>query len=530
MRLSRWAIGVAMSASMMCTASEILASTGCDAVNAGVFDRTNYVPPGSGVLNTQAGFEIGDKISFTVSGLTGSSFELINGALDTALLIQPLSNSPASVNYTVTGSNNDTTLNTYMLVQAIPYEISITATCVAAVAPEQPSGEISEQVSKSFLINRLNMLLLNQPSGTSLRARGSTSMSGLGALPFTLSATDGHNRTWASPRVDQHTTFSTGSGSSLGGNQPVHFRQTLNGIIRNLNQARDRTTSDTATASHYDLAEGISAPFDAWTEAYYTGFNTSSGNSQAQIKQDGHAFVGYIGTDYRISDRLLFGVLVQLDSTKQTSDTLVAKVKGNGWMSGPYLSARLPQNLFFDLRAAAGRSTSNDLNIAGVTGNFDTTRWLVIGQLSGDWRNGAWRFTPMTDLAYIEEDQKNFTNSRGTVVSGQHALLGRVTFGQEIGYNTQVAGVMVQPYGSLKGIWNFNRSADPFLNGQLISVGSFFGPIGPGFGTFWCRLGAGVGVLIPSGAVFRIGLMYDGVGDSNYQSLTALGQLSIPLG
>ena len=132
MKLYRWAIGITIGATIMSMTGEVLASTGCDGVNAGVFNRTNYTPPGSGVLNTQTGFDIGDTINFTVSGLPGSSFQLINGALNTALLIQALSNTPASLSYTVTGGNSDTTLNTYMLVQAIPYEISITATCTPA--------------------------------------------------------------------------------------------------------------------------------------------------------------------------------------------------------------------------------------------------------------------------------------------------------------------------------------------------------------------------------------------------------------
>lgn len=530
MKLFQWVVGITIGTSVICMTSEALASTGCDAVNAGVFNRTNYTPPGSGVLNTQTGFEIGDKINFTVSGLPGSSFQLINGDLNTALLNQPLSNTPSSLDYIVTGSNSDTTLNTYMLVQAIPYEISISATCVPKVKPGQPAGVTpGEDVVKSFLINRLNTLLLNQPSNTSLRDRSFTSMSGLGSMLFASSfpnASDGNSGVWAPPGIDQLNALSANSRGLLGGTQPIHFRLALSDIIQNLNKAHNEARLGVDTAGNRDIAGEIPARFDIWTEAYYTNFNAGSNN----IDQDGHAFVSYIGADHRISDRLLIGALAQFDSTNQTSSTLVTKVDGNGWMSGPYLSAQLPQNLFFDLRAAAGRSSSNDLNIAGVTGNFNTTRWLVIGRLSGDWLNGRWRFTPMTDLAYVEEHQKSFTTSRGTTVLSQHVSLGRMTFGPEIGYSTQVGVVVLQPYGSLKGIWNFDRPDDPILNGQLTGIGSFFGPIGPSFGTFWGRLSAGVGVLMPKGSVFRIGLMYDGVGDSNYQSFTALGQLSITLG
>ena len=173
MKLSQWAMGIAIGATIMSMTAEVIASTGCDGVNAGVFNRTNYTPPGSGILNTQAGFEVGDTINFKVSGLTGSSFELINGELNTALLAQPLSNTLTSINYTVTGDNSDTTLNTYMLVQAFPYEISITATCTPAPTPvppqPKPSEDISGDVAKAFVMSRINALMLNQPSSVSLR-------------------------------------------------------------------------------------------------------------------------------------------------------------------------------------------------------------------------------------------------------------------------------------------------------------------------------------------------------------------------
>ncbi len=141
-----------------------------------------------------------DTINFTVSGLPGSSFQLINGALNTALLTQALSNTPASLSYTVTGGNSDTTLNTYMLVQATTYEISITATCTPAPVPPQPSEDISREISgdvaKAFVMSRINALMLNQPSGISLRDRGFSNRVGMiSSSLFTLN----FDRTTGSP-------------------------------------------------------------------------------------------------------------------------------------------------------------------------------------------------------------------------------------------------------------------------------------------------------------------------------------------
>ncbi len=531
MKLYRWAIVMTIGVTMTSMIGEALASTGCDGVNAGVFNRTNYIPPGSGVLNTQTGFEVGDTINFTVNGLNGSSFELINGALNTALLTQPLSSTPASLSYTVTGSNNDLTLNTYMLVQAIPYEISITATCTPASLPPQPqpqpspdiSREISGEIAKAFVMSRINALMLNQPSSISLRDRDSKNTAGIpsSALwglnfdrttdsPYRIGSLTAINRSSSIFNTKQLNTFGADSRDLLRGGQPIHLRQVLSDTIRNL-----------GLANHHDETEGALAGFDAWIEGYYTSFDYDRISSDS----NGHSFVGYIGTDYRISDSLLIGALTQIDATKETSDVLSSMVDGNGWMAGPYLSARLHKNIFLDLRAAAGSSSSNDLEMADTTADFDTTRWLLFGQVSGDWRMGRWRFSPTTSLTYIEENLKSFTESTGTRISGQNISLGQAAFGPEIGYSTEVANMEIQPYGSIKGIWNFDRPDGPLVNAQLIGIGPYWGQIN----SFWGRISAGLGMLLPKNAMIGFGLIYDGLGDNNYQSLTYQGQLSIPL-
>lgn len=503
MKLSQWIMGVILGTTIMYMTSEALASTGCDGVNAGDFNRTNYTPPGSGVLNTLTGFEIGDTINFTVSGLNGSSFQLINGALNMALLSQPLSMTPVSLSYTVTGENSDTTLNTYMLVQSIPFEISITATCTPAPVPAQSQlsgANLSGEVVKTFVISRINALMLNQPSGISLHERSFANKVGTVSRPHLERMTNG---------IEPSSTINRNN-FVFNAEQPLHFRQVLSDFIQNF-----------GLTSEYDENQNRPVRFDAWIEGFYTGFNYD----RIEADSHGHLFVGYIGTDYRISENLLIGTLVQLDSTKENSEILNSKVDGNGWMAGPYLSARLYQNVILDLRAVGGSSLSNNLEMTNVTADFDTSRWLVLGRISGDWRIGSWRFTPTTYVAYIEENLKNFTESTGARVLGQSIALGQVSFGPEISYRAQVVNMDVQPYGSIKGIWNFERPEGPLVNAQLIGIGPYWGQIN----SFWGRLAAGIDLLMPKGSAMRVGLIYDGLGDKNYQSLTCLGQLSVPL-
>ena len=121
-----------------------------------------------------------------------------------------------------------------------------------------------------------------------------------------------------------------------------------------------------------------------------------------------------------------------------------------GW-SGPYLSARIHENIYLDLRAAWGRS-SNDVDARHGDRGFDTSRWLVKGTLAGNWFYGAWRFTPSAELAYVKESADAFANSAGTLVSGQDVALGRLQFGPEVGYRfAHTRDMLIEPFAAFEG-------------------------------------------------------------------------------
>jgi len=102
---------------------------------------------------------------------------------------------------------------------------------------------------------------------------------------------------------------------------------------------------------------------------------------------------------YRLTENVTIGVLAQFDWAKDDRGALLSEASGNGRMIGPYLSARIHDNIYLDLRAAWGRS-DNDISAAGASGSFDTARWLVKGTLAGNWvygRTRPWRITLSRD-------------------------------------------------------------------------------------------------------------------------------------
>lgn len=431
----------------------------CVDVNSGAFDRSAYTPLGSGVLNTSTGFAVGDEITFTVSGLTGSSFELINGALDTALLIQPLSGSETTVSYTVTGSNSDTTLNTYMLVQAIPYEITIVATCAAA-------GGGAAQAVHNFIAARMDAMLLDDPAGARLRDR-----SGGGAL----------------------------SVSAAHGATSLAFSQSL---------AQARRTA--ALAAIEGDGEPVS-PWDVWIDGRFSTFDGDDGG--------GHFGQLSFGGDYRLTGDMMLGVMAQIDWASNANDSLDTNVNGSGWMVGPYLSARIHDAIYLDLRAAWGRS-SNVSTVGDATGDFDTTRWLVKGTVSGNWTHDGWRFTPMAELAYMSERSEAFTDSGGATIAGESLSLGRLQFGPEVGYRfSRVAGAFIEPFAAIRGVWDFDNPYTAFVDGEPVAAG----------GAFRGRLVGGVNIGTAGGLSLRGLASWDGLGASGASGYTLQGAVHIPL-
>jgi len=104
----------------------------------------------------------------------------------------------------------------------------------------------------------------------------------------------------------------------------------------------------------------VKSPFDIWAEGSFARFEDGSEASQ----REGHWGVLFVGADYRVSPDLLIGALASFDDAQQDLTGLASKARSTGWMVGPYATMRLTNNLFFQARAAWGKST-HELGFAG---------------------------------------------------------------------------------------------------------------------------------------------------------------------
>jgi hypothetical protein len=368
-------------------------------------------------------------------------------------------------------------------------------------------------VTKGFLLSRINGLLLNSPASTSLlqRSNGALSPSARTTSPSGIGTSTASGLGASSvSRFDEVDHATAGSGG-------MSFAASLSQIRRDAARAqmeKDRMALGAGDGGTLPAALAIASPWDVWAEGRFSGFNNDAGNL------DGKGRVGllFVGSYYRITPDMIMGALVQFDWAEDETGLLASKVNGTGWMAGPYLSARVFENIYLDLRAAWGRS-SNDIDVAATTGSFDTSRWLVKGTVAGNWLFDCWRITPSAELAYVTESQDSFTNSAGVLVPGQDVSLGRLQFGPEVGYRfAHTAATIIEPFAAIKGVWDFDNPNVQVIDG--ITVGP---------GNFWGRLEGGLSIMTVSGWYVRGLASWDGVGSSDYNGYTLQGIVNVPL-
>ncbi len=257
------------------------------------------------------------------------------------------------------------------------------------------------------------------------------------------------------------------------------------------------------------LADSKKGCWDLWGETHYTHYTDTGSRS-------GDFAIGYLGFDCQIHASTIAGVLVQVDWMDDKIGIVDSASSGTGWMIGPYATVRLTPNMYFDIRAAWGRS-DNDVNIAGITGDFDTNRWLVHAGLTGNFYLDDYRITPEASLSYIEETQNSFMNSAGNSVDAYTASQGRLKFGPEIAKRILTSsGDYVEPFVSLNGVWDFHSTNVTMANAS--SSNNFRGMVE-----------TGIIYRKPNGINFRLAAKYDGIGSGSYSAYGGEFWLNIPL-
>jgi len=169
---------------------------------------------------------------------------------------------------------------------------------------------------------------------------------------------------------------------------------------------------------------------DVWGEAQLQDFNFQG--------EDGDFAILYMGADYLVSDKVLIG---------------------------PYATVKLGKRLYVDGRAAWGTS-ENSLNPLGTfTDEFDTSRALYAGTVSGDWTfDNQVSLRPELSVKHLSESQKSYTDTLGVVIPKQTVDLSELSFGPRLSKPVELnPRWTMTPYGEVKGVHNFGNDTKDIL-------------------------------------------------------------------
>ncbi len=298
------------------------------------------------------------------------------------------------------------------------------------------------------------------------------------------------------------------------------------GLVTSMAPASPDTQAQRPSGLGLGTRQGLVAPaasaavnrvgsVDVWAE----GSSSYFVNNRFDGRRQGHASIAHVGADTIVMPGLLLGVMGSYDWMAETSSTLGQNRDGRGWMAGPYMSARITRNLYFDARAAWGQSTNHVDPLGAYVDTFATTRALASAKVTGDWSQDAWRFRPSAEVTWFTETQKAYSNTIGIDIPGQTFSLGRTVFGPEVGYRLQFSDKSVlEPFVGLKGVWDFARTQETTAAGMPIDSAGVRG-----------RVEAGLSYRAANGITIRGSGAYDGIGSNGYHAVQGQARLIVPL-
>ena len=224
---------------------------------------------------------------------------------------------------------------------------------------------------------------------------------------------------------------------------------------------------------------------------------------------------GSVGGHWRVNERLLAGVMLQLDTADETLPGQAGDIAGKGSMVGPYFAAKLEgQPLYLEGRLLYGQTENRLAHSRGVTGEFGTARWLAQLRMEGNVAlDAGLALTPFADLTGARDRQRGFTDSLERQVGGQTVSLGQAKFGVDFRLPLHVEQGNLALTGGAAGVFSSTDS----------------GAAGAGVEAARARLGLGLGLdySLDDTYSFEVKGNYDGIGARDYQSFGLRGDLKI---
>ena len=285
-------------------------------------------------------------------------------------------------------------------------------------------------------------------------------------------------------------------GSIAVADSPQRFMNALPGIVAG------RPIPVAASLGAFDRILGNEQrnPWDVWLRGT---FALASEQGAA-----GRYGVAALGIDRLVNEDFLLGGFLQADTMVREWSDASALLRG-GWIAGGYATARVLDNIYFDVLGGGGTSLGVT-QAQGMAGRFAADSWLMTAAVLGQWRAGDWTFSPQARLSYFDEKIAPYLDGGGNLVAGQELGRGRLAIGPGVSYRLTTQNNVVVNTGL-----RLDTTAT-----VMSSPAGFEGLSG--------RLEGTVEIILPAGARWKTTLGYGGIGTDS-RLFNASGTLSVPL-
>ena len=492
----------------------------------------------------------GDPLTYSWVQLSGPAVTLSNASDAQPTFVAPNANATATFELTVSDGQSTSTdtvavelraVGTITIVQQLPgaaTQVSFTSNLPALSTSVTTANGVAQISAQSVPIGAYTVtagdLSASGVALTDISCSDTDSAGDVTSRTATIQLAAGEDVTCTFSAVNSRAaaqagiyTFLSGRNALILANQPD--------LRRRIDRLSDTPVSPAGSVAAYGVSipGAKSLPLQANVAAGQAAFSTSlamisdgSGRrnfdvwaegrlSRATIgDQDADFSIVYLGADYRLRDNVLVGGLVQFDSFSDRDGLQAGEGEGDGWMAGPYVTARLAPQLYLEVRAAWGRSDNVLSPLPGQRDAFETDRSLYAGSIFGEAVLGqATILRPVLSVRYLSEEQLGYTDSLGIAIPSQTVDQGEVSFSPRLSHLVEFNnGSTLRPFVQLEGIYTFG--ADP--EGGLVALipVDFDGLAGQ------LRGRAETGFDFHADGVLRASLsgFYDGIGSDDFSN------------
>jgi hypothetical protein len=327
-----------------------------------------------------------------------------------------------------------------------------------------------------------------------------------------------------STRLRDRQTSSPGrfSADVEGGNVMMNLAGSLSGL-RNHAKANERQIPGAS-----QTAEPDDARFDVWFAASYSALDDDRAGDRAESTFG----LFQLGADWLVSENALIGVMVQIDEMSETADDLVeaagairgAELEGAGWMAGPYAVWEFAEGTTLDVLALWGQS-ENTINPLGFyEDEFETTRYMVQANITGEWksertRNGQLTVRPGLSWVHFEETQDAYTDSLNIAIPEQTISIGRIEAGPEVAYRMEGRSGQGwwEPNAAVRAVWDYDGADLMDESGRRVDDGQLRADASVGLRGQW-----------GNGAAVSAEARFSGLGDGDFSANSARLELRVP--